>query len=217
MLIFQEKQLFLLYQKINKMLDMLNRDDAFLTAKFKSALQRISNNIEQCITHNFDGIQELGAYVLEDWRIVCVGKDGAQNWYLNISDIELKEEWNKSFDEIALSVENILNTNFLVPRKWYSYSELIELNQEYESIKDDWEKIILGLIDMQKYYQSLLKQIPNDIWSFAKMLCLRETDEDLKKWFLMDIPAFGYISPLQIIQIKNGENILRVLLYNIPV
>lgn len=199
------------------MLDMLNRDDAFLTAKFKSALQRISNNIEQCITHNFDGIQELGAYVLEDWRIVCVGKDGAQNWYLNISDIELKEEWNKSFDEIALSVENILNTNFLVPRKWYSYSELIELNQEYESIKDDWEKIILGLIDMQKYYQSLLKQIPNDIWSFAKMLCLRETDEDLKKWFLMDIPAFGYISPLQIIQIKNGENILRVLLYNIPV
>ncbi len=214
--IFQKEQLYLLKQKINEMLSMLNTYDIHLTAKFKPVLQIISNNIEQCILHDFDGIQELSRFIYEDWRTVCVGKTGMENWYLNTSDIMLKEKWNKSFEGIALFIERILNTNFLVPRKWYDYNELIRLGQKYEKTKKAWEAIIEELVNVQRYDQSPLEQVPDDIWSFAKMLCFEGTDDSLKKWFLKDVPAFGYISPIQILQIENGENILRVLMQDIP-
>lgn len=215
MLILQNEQLFLLKQTIKEMLTMLNTYDISATAKFQPTLQMIFNNIEQCIKNDFDGINELSRYIFEDWRTVCVGKNGMENWYLNISDVILKGKLNKSFEEVALSVERILGTNFLVPRNWYSYNELIRLEQKYKEVEKDWSLVIEELTKVHKYYQSPMKQVPNDIWSFAKMLCLVETDDALKEWFTKDIPAFGYISPVQILQIENGDNILRILMYSI--
>lgn len=215
MFILQNEHLFLLKQKINEMLTMLNTYDIFATAKFQPTLQIIFNNIEQCIKNNFDGIKELSRYIFEDWRTVCIGKNGMENWYLNVSDVRLKGKLNKSFEEVALSVERILGTKFLVPRKWYSYNELIWLGQKYKKTEKDWNLIIEELTKVHRYYQSQMKQVPNDIWSFAKMLCLADTDDSLKEWFLKDIPAFGYISPAQILQIENGDDILRILMYSI--
>lgn len=85
--------------------------------------QIICNNIEQCIINGFDGIQELRRYIFEDWRTVCVGKNGMENWYLNASDVMLKGKLNKAFEEAVLSVEHILGTNFLVPKQWYDYNK----------------------------------------------------------------------------------------------
>lgn len=64
MRLLQNEQLYLLKQKMNEMLTMLNTYDTFATAKFRPVLQRISNNIEQCIRNDFDGIEELSE--LED-------------------------------------------------------------------------------------------------------------------------------------------------------
>jgi hypothetical protein len=49
------------------------------------------------------------------------------------------------------------------------------------------------------------------------MLCIAGTDASLEEWFLKDIPAFGYLSPKQILQIENGDDILRNLMYDIPI
>ena len=217
MIILQNRQLSLLKQKIDEMIAMLKTQDTFATAKFQPTLQIISNNVEQCIINDFDGIKELSRYVYEDWRVVCVGKNGIQNWYLNVSDLTLKGEWNKSFEEVALSVEQILGTNFIVPRKWYCYDELIRLGQQYKEREKDWNVAIEELVSVHRYYQSPMEQVPNDIWSFAKMLCLAESDDALREWFLKDIPAFGYFSPVQILKTENGDNILRIFIYNIPI
>ena len=217
MIVLQNKQLSLLKQKIDKMISMLKTQDVFATAKFKPALQIISNNINQCIINDFDGIVELSRYVYEDWRNVCVGKSGMQNWYLNISDLNLKAKWNKLFEEIALSVEQILGTNFIVPRKWYCYDELIKLGKQYKEREGNWNAVIEELVNAHKYCQSPMEQVPNDIWSFAKMRCLAESDDALEEWFQKDIPAFGYLSPVQILKMENGGDILRILMYNIPI
>lgn len=217
MIILQTSQLYLLKQKINQMITMLKTHDIFATAKFQPTLKIIYNNIEQCIKNDFDGIRELSRYVYDDWRVVCVGKKGIENWYLNVSDLTLKEKWNKSFEEVALSVEQILGTNFIIPRKWYSYDELIKLGQQYKEKEKDWNVLIEELVSVHRYYQSPMEQVPNDIWSFAKMLCLAGSDDALKEWFLKDVPAFGYLSPVQILKIENGDDILRILLYGIPI
>ena len=62
-----------------------------------------------------------------------------------------------------------------------------------------------------------MEQVPNDIWSFAKMRYLAESDDALEEWFQKDIPAFGYLSPVQILKMENGGDILRILMYNIPI
>ena len=217
MVVLQDKQLFLLKQMLNKMLGLLKTYDVFESAKFQPTLQIISNNIEQCIKYNFDGIEELSRYVYEDWRIVCVGKKGIENWYFNIEDIRLKGKINKTFEEVALSVEKILGTNFIVQKKWYSYDELISLGQRYKEREKDWDTVIRKLISTNRYYTSPIKLIPSDIWSFAKMLCIAATDDSLKEWFLKDIPAFGYLAPERILQIENGDDILRNFMYDIPI
>lgn len=217
MVVLQDKQLFLLKQMFEKMLDLLKKYDVFESAKFQPILQIISSNIEQCIKCNFDGIDELSGYIYEDWRRVCVGKKGIENWYFNIEDLKLKGKVNKTFEEVALSVEKILATNFVVQRKWYSYDELLDLGQRYKEREKDWDIVIKKLISTNRYYISPIKLIPNDIWSFAKMLCIAETDESLKEWFSKDIPAFGYLAPEKILQIENGDDILRYFMYDIPI
>lgn len=217
MVLLHKKQISLLRQKVDKMLALLKTYDKSETAKFRPTLQIIANNIEQCIIYNFDEIEELSRYVYEDWRNVCTRKIGIENWYLDIGDLELKRKLNEEFEEAALSVEKILGTNFIIPRKWYSCDELISIGKEYTTRKKCWDEIIEILKRTNGYYQSPVKQIPNDIWSFAKMKGFAGTEDSLKEWFLKDVPAFGYLSPMQILQIENGDDILRSFMYDSPI
>lgn len=212
-----DKQLFLLKQKIDRMIDLLKIYDVVESAKFKQILIMLVNNIEKCIKYDFDGIKELSRYVYEDWKCVCLGKNGIEKWYFNIEDLNLKWEINKTFEEIACSVDEILGTNFIVKRKWYSYDELISLGKQYKERENEWNKVINKLISNDRYYVSPIKFIPSDIWSFAKMLSLADTDDLLKEWFSKDIIEFGYLSPKKIVQIENGDDILRNFMYDIPV
>lgn len=66
--------------------------------------------------------------------------------------------------------------------KWYSYNELIRLGQKYKETKKDWDVVVEELAKVHRYYKSPMKQVPNDIWSYAKMLCLAETDDALREW-----------------------------------
>jgi len=90
---------------------------------------------------------------------------------------------------LPYTVEQILGTNFIVPRKWYCYDELIKLGKQYKEREGDWNAVIEELVNAHKYCQSPMEQVPNDIWSFAKMRCLAESDDALEEWFQKDIPA----------------------------
>ncbi len=215
MIILQKSQLCLLRQKINEMIAMLRAQNISASAKFLPALQIISNNIKTCTANDFDGIKELSGYVYEDWRSVCLGKNGIENWYLDVSDWVLKENWNKAFEKMAISVDHILGTDFIIPRKWYSCDELAELGRRYKADEKEWNKDIEELVRLHSYYPSPISQVPDDIWSFAKMLCPADSDDGLKEWFFKDILAFGYLSAVHILKIKNGDNILRVLMHSI--
>lgn len=217
MILLQEKQISLLKQSIDKLLALLAEYDKNETAKFRSILKIISNNVEECIKYNFDEIEFLSRCVYEDWRYACIGKNGIANWYLDIDDLTLKGKLNEEFEEAALSVEKILGTNFIIPRKWYSYDELISIGKEYKVQKKYWDEIIEKLKRTNVYCQSPVEQIPNDIWSFAKMRGIAGTEASLKEWFLKDIPAFGYLSPMKILQMENGDDILRSFMYDIPI
>lgn len=216
MVVFQGKQLFLLKQIIDKMLDLLKTHDVFGSAKFQPILQMLSGNIEQCIKYNFDGIEELSKYVYEDWRSVCVGRNGIENWYFDIDDIESKGKTNRAFEELALSVDKVLGTNFIIRRKWYSYDELLSLGVKYKQRETAWNTVITELKSKNRYYTSPINTVPDDIWSFAKMQGIAGTEASLKEWFSKDIPAFGYLTPEKILQIENGDDILRNYMYDMP-
>lgn len=216
MKILTKEQLSELKQRIDQMLTLLEMYEISAKLGFQAVLQMISHNIEKCIKCDFDGIEELSRYIYEDWRTVCVGKNGIENHYLNIDDITLKCKVNKEFDALALSVEQLLGTNFLVPREWYSKEELVSVGETYVARKKYWQEMIERLRQSDNFYISPLEQVPDDIWSFAKMLCLAGSDDSLKEWFIKDVPAFGYLSPVKILQVENGEDILRNLMYDIP-
>ena len=216
-MVLSNEQISLMKIDIDQMLTMLKKYDLSKTAKFQPILQIIANNIDECIKCEFDGIEELSKYIYEDWRTVCVGKNGIENWYLNTTDLELKGQLNKEFEKVAMDVEQIITTNYIIPKKWYSYDELINIGKNFKVRENEWNKIITNMRQEHRIYLSPMGYVPHDIWSFVKMLCLVDTEEALKEWFLEDIPAFGYLSPRQILQIENGADILRDFLYDIPI
>lgn len=212
----QREQVPFIKQKIDIMINILKCYDCMKSAKFFSILQMMSNNMYACLKNNFNGVEILETYILEDWRSVCKGKNGIENWYLKIGDIMLKEKINNKFQQETLCIDKVLKTNYIIPKKWFSYEEFAEIGMECKERKDSWEQIINSLKQENKYLQSPIKQVPDDIWSYCKMIEIAENDEMLKKWFMIDVPAFGYVSPFDILKMKNGDNILRSFMYDFP-
>ena len=217
MKVLKNEEIILLKRKVDDIIYILQKYDECMTAKFRVYLQIISRNVEKCILDEFDGIEELSQYIYEDWRKICVGNGGIENWYLNISDLELKGEYNKKIEEICISIEKILGTNFVIPRIWLNFDELNKLKCQYYDIEEGWNSTIKRLKENRQYYNSPIEQIPSDIWSFAMMLCIMDSEKSLEDWFYKDIPAFGYVSPMQLVKMEYGENILRVLMYGITI
>lgn len=212
----QKEQVPFIKQKIDIMINILKFYDCMKSVKFFSILQMMSNNLDACLKNNFEGVEILETYILEDWKSVCKGENGIENWYLKIGDTMLKEKINNKFQQEALCIDKVLNTNYIIPKKWFSYEEFVEIGKECKERKDNWEQIINSLKQKNKYLQSPIKQVPDDIWSYGKMIGIAENDEMLKKWFMMDISAFGYVSPIDILEMKNGDNILRSFMYDFP-
>ena len=115
----QKEQVLFMKQKIDIMINILKCHDCMKSAKFFPVLQIMSNNMDICLKNNFDGIEILETYILEDWRSVCKGENGIENWYFHIGDIMLKEKINNEFQKEALCIDKVLNTNYIIPKKWF--------------------------------------------------------------------------------------------------
>jgi hypothetical protein len=83
--------------------------------------------------------------------------------------------------------------------------------------KDDWDGIINDIINKYGLIESKISVIPDDIWTYAKFLSIAPDDNLLIDWFSKDIPNFGYLVPLEIVKLADGENILRFFMMRITV
>lgn len=72
-------------------------------------------------------------------------------------------------------------------------------------MQDIWD----GIMDKEMKLKSMLPNVPDDIWTYAKHLGLAGSDQELIKWFEHDVPLYGYLSPLQILTVEQGDDILR--------
>ena len=138
----QKEQVSFIKQKIDIMINILKFYGGMKSAKFFSILQMMSNNLDACLKKNFEGVEILETYILEDWKSVCKGENGIENWYLKIGDTMLKEKINNKFQQEALCIDKVLNTNYIIPKKWFSYEEFVEIGKECKERKDNWEQII---------------------------------------------------------------------------
>lgn len=172
---------------------------------FLSYLRLIVSNSNTCINSQYDGLEELTQYILEDWRSTCMGNSNFEHWYIQSEDVYEKARLNTIFDIAARSIDGILGTKYLVERVWYDEERLKFISKKYCEIQDVWDEIMHREVKLK----SMLPNVPDDIWTYAKHLGLAGSDQELVKWFEHDVPSYGYLSPLQILTLEQGDNILR--------
>ena len=70
----QKEQVSFIKQKIDRMINILKFYDGMKSAKFFSILQMMSNNLDACLKNNFEGVEILETYILEDWKVFAKEK-----------------------------------------------------------------------------------------------------------------------------------------------
>ena len=215
-MVLSKKQKSLLTKRINDMVDLLLVYDTASKATFLNDLRNMLNDISQCTNSDIEEQKKISTSVCMGWTELRNRDDGIINWYFDIPDVKMKLEVNEKFNENIQCIDEILKLEFYVQRICYSYERLVCIGENYKYREEDWNKKIEQLKNIDKYFQSPIEEIPDDIWSFGKTLQIVSGDEKLKKWFVSNIRAFGGLKPVEIMQIENGADILRVFLYNFP-
>lgn len=103
-----------------------------------------------------------------------------------------------------------------MPRTTFSYETLIKIGNDFKCREKTWNEMIDNMKKANRFYKSPIEEVPDDIWSFAKFLCIVSGDENLQKWFYRNVPAHGYIKCVEMLQLENGDNILRNFLFDFP-
>lgn len=102
-------------------------------------------------------------------------------------------------------------------RTWYDSNDLHNIGLSFNKCKNDWDTIINDIINKYGLIKSEIAVIPDDIWTYAKYLSIAPDNNSLINWFSKEIPAFGYLAPLEIAKLVNGENILRSFMMDITI
>lgn len=149
--------------------------------------------------------------------MVCKIDCGLGTWYIKSDNIDTKAIENRKFEQSILKIDKILETNYILPRKWYDSNDLQNIGLFFNKHKDDWDGIINDIINKYGLIESKISMIPDDIWTYAKFLSIAPDDNLLIDWFSKDILNFGYLVPLEIVKLDDGENILRFFMMRITV
>ena len=213
--VVNKQQLLCLKNELENAISITNNQGEI--PKFFSYLGIMKKNIETCIDCDYDGIEELTSYLCEDWTMVCKIDCGLGTWYIKSDNIDTKAIENRKFEQSILKIDKILETNYILPRKWYDSNDLQNIGLFFNKHKDDWDGIINDIINKYGLIESKISVIPDDIWTYAKFLSIAPDDNLLIDWFSKDIPNFGYLVPLEIVKLADGENILRFFMMRITV
>ena len=213
--VVNKQQLLCLKNELENAISITNNQGEI--PKFFSYLGIMKKNIETCIDCDYDGIEELTSYLCEDWTMACKIDCGLGTWYIKSDNIDTKAIENRKFEQSILKIDKILEKNYILPRKWYDSNDLQNIGLFFNKHKDDWDGIINDIINKYGLIESKISVIPDDIWTYAKFLSIAPDDNLLIDWFSKDIPNFGYLVPLEIVKLADGENILRFFMMRITV
>ena len=190
-------------------------DNGCINSPDINRLKLIIRNIE--IFHECnEGWDELIKYIFEDWDMAMRRQEKIIDCYILSDDIDLKAQYNEEFEKCSRILDKLFGTSWFNSRKWYTKKELIQLGITGITVtawNDKYSYIVRGT----EQINSQIDGISREAWTYAKCLGVASTDEELIKWFGTDIPAFGYISLLDMSKLENGDNIVKYFLANVPV
>lgn len=214
--IMNQEELHIIKNKLEQAIIMIHTYNKGQKPKFLKYLLLMSKNIQICIDCTYQGIEELSEYLYEDWMTACKLENGIGKWYISGMDLDNKAIQNKRFENNILAIDKILCANNIISRKWYSRDELIQIGKIFSEHKDAWESMMDDIIKKYGLSVSPILEISNDIWTYAKFLGIAPSKSQLVHWFSQEIPAFGYIIPIELISLEFGDDTLRSFMCSIP-
>lgn len=212
-----KQQLLRLKDELIQAISIVNNQKQRETPKFLSYLNVMKKNIETCIDCDYDGLEELVGYLCDDWTMACKVDYGLGTWYVKDDNIDIKATKNRKFDQAIIEIDKILQTNHIMARTWYDSNDLHNIGLSFNKCKNDWDTMINDIINKYGLLKSEIAVIPDDIWTYAKYLSIAPDNNSLINWFSKEIPAFGYLAPLEIVKLVNGENVLRSFMMDITI
>ena len=212
----QKEDLIFINNAIKTIMHLLVEYDISHTAPFTKTLTMISNNIDICIRQDCFGLEELNKYIYEDWRNICISGQKLENWHLKMVGYAWKRDINQILEGYLLSIDDRLETNYIIPKKWFTQEELKRISTDFKGRESVWNRKVEELKTRGCYVQSPDKKIPNDIWAYMKAY-VGGTNSELIKWFEDDIPAFGYLAPMELLEMENGDQDLKSFLLDMPI
>lgn len=201
-----EKDLDILSVNLERIIELITSYGCVNQPDIKR-LKLMQKNIDMFKEAN-EGWDELKQYLIEDWDAAMRSQPKVIDCYISSEDIDFKAECNKELEKCFKELDKLFETNWIMSRKWYTKSELIALGRNFG------ERDLV----LQKFakLKSQIEGISDEAWTYAKGISIASDDEKLIKWFHSDIPAFGYISLLDMSELENGEQIVRHFLTSIP-
>lgn len=215
--IISKQKILCLEDRLTQVISIVNNQRQREIPKFLSYLNVMKKNIETCIDCNYGGIEELVGYLCEDWTMACKVDYGLGTWYVKDDNIDIKAIENRKFDKAILEIDKILQTNCIMARTWYDSNDLHNIGLSFSKFKNNWDTMINDIINKYGLIKSEIAVIPDDIWTYAKYLSIAPDNNSLINWFSKEIPGFGYLAPLEIVKLVNGENILRSFMMEISI
>ncbi|WP_099467935.1 hypothetical protein [Konateibacter massiliensis] len=205
-----------LQKELAEVILLLEKETTNKYPSFYPDLERMKKNIEICIECNFDGINDLYKYLLEDWKKVCDINIGIRNWKIYKEEIDDMAFSNRLFFAKIEKIDKILKANMYISRQWIDKTMIRNMAMSFETYREGWASSIDSILKEGFFTKSELNEIPDDIWTYVKRSGIACSDEALIEWFCSEIPAFYDAKPINIVQYSYGDDALRAFIMTIP-
>ena len=170
-----------------------------------------------CIDNEYDFISELTMLLVEDWKKIF-RNESIEKFHIDNNNIDKKAEINQRIQKDIYEINCLLGLDngfvaALCKRKWYTVYELEELGQNMEETKILWNKEMEIFKKYANISKSLIPEVQDDVWFYYKCI-VSGNDEKLVKWFYEEVPSYGFLRPIQMIRLHNGNDIIKNFLLN---
>jgi len=211
MAIISFKQCDELYQLLQLLSCYLDKARAEYPIFFRY-ISLMEKNLKICIDAEYDGINELAQYLEEDWRSIFREEKSIEKIHFRSSNIDEMACVNAEIQRAIKTIDSALGTQlpdvkFVVGRKWYNISELKNKGENFP--KRVWDSNLNKIVADYGVLKSPNSLIDDDIWTYVSFLGLASNEQEMERWFNTEILAYGFLVPIEIIQLENGGNILR--------
>ncbi len=206
-------ELYNLLIELNKLLHKVSKEYSM----FFHYTSLMEKNLKICIEAEYDGIDELTGYLQEDWKSIFHKEKGMEAFRIRDEDIDRMAKETTSVQRLLKQIDTLLEMNlpsvqFLFQREWYTREKLQKIAKQFHENRSLWEKQTAEIAKYTGWKKASVPEIPEDIWTYAKFLAIAETDELLLEWFYYEIPAYGYLIPMELLNLPAGSDILRSFL-----